>query len=257
MNMESLFYRENGEGKAIIILHGVFGSSDNWMSIARDLSTTHKVYTLDQRNHGQSFHSDRFDYPSMVEDLKGFIEENEIVNPILIGHSMGGKVAMSFAMEYQSLLQKLIVVDIAPRSYPIHHDKILNGLSSIDLDSLESRGEADQKLAQFVSDPSVRNFLLKNLSRDDEGKFKWKINLPIIRMNIERVGMGLAGDSQFEKETLFIRGSLSDYVLDSDLEVISKRFPNSKVETIENAGHWVHAEQPVLFLDVVREFIQG
>lgn len=257
MSSPSLFYRELGSGNPLIILHGVFGSSDNWMTIARNLEKDYKLFVLDQRNHGQSFHSDEFDYPHMVEDLKHFIEEHEIEAPVILGHSMGGKVAMSFAVKYPSLLRSLVVVDISPRSYPIHHDEILTGLASIDLDSLTSRNEADKQLAKFVSDGSIRNFLLKNLARDEDGKFIWRLNLPIIRMKIERVGVGLGGEAKFNKRTLFIRGALSNYIEMDDYPLITERFPMASIETIEGAGHWVHAEKPELFLQVCRQFLES
>ena len=257
MSSPSLFYRELGNGRPVIILHGVFGSSDNWMTVARNLESDCKLYVLDQRNHGQSFHADEFDYPHMVEDLKQFIEKHEIEDPVILGHSMGGKVSMNFAMKYPSMLNSLIVVDISPKSYPVHHDEILTGLESIELESLESRGHADRQLEKFVADVSVRNFLLKNLARDDNGSFKWKLNLPIIRMKIERVGVGLTGDNQFKKRSLFIRGALSNYVTKDDYALIKERFPLAEIVTIEGAGHWVHAEKPEEFLEVCRQFLKG
>ena len=257
MSEHSLFYHELGSGRPIIILHGVFGSSDNWMTIARSLEAKYHLYVLDQRNHGQSFHSNTFDYPSMVDDLKKFIDLHQIHEPVVIGHSMGGKVAMNFAIRYPSHLNSLVVVDISPRSYPIHHDEILEGLSSLDLPNLKSRSDADSKLARYVNDQSIRNFLLKNLSRGDDGNFMWRLNLPVIRMNIERVGMGLVGDGKFEKSTLFIKGSLSNYIESSDNDLIAERFPNSRIELIENAGHWVHAEQPEQFLKIISSFLES
>ena len=257
MNHPALFYREQGIGEPIIILHGIFGSSDNWMSVARSLSSKYKVFTLDQRNHGQSFHSDEFDYPSMVSDLKNFLEEHKILDPVIIGHSMGGKVAMSFAISYPQRLKKLIVVDISPRSYPIHHDNILEGLCSLELSGLQSRKDADLQLSKFVQDSVTRNFLLKNLGRGEEGDFIWKINLPVIRMKIERVGIGLPGDGKFEKKTLFIKGEKSDYINEQDYDLIKTRFPDSEVKIIKDAGHWVHAEQPGLFIESVLSFLNS
>jgi pimeloyl-ACP methyl ester carboxylesterase len=257
MNQPSLFYREQGTGDPIIILHGIFGSSDNWMTVARSLSSDYKVFTLDQRNHGQSFHSDKFDYPSMVNDLKKFIAEHEIVNPFIIGHSMGGKVAMNFAISFPELLKELVIVDISPRSYPIHHDNILEGLSSIELDKLQSRNDADTQLSKYVSDSTTRNFLLKNLSRDETGNFTWKINLPVIRMKMEWVGIGLPGNDKFEKKTLFIKGEKSNYINEQDYDLIKARFPNSEIKVIKDAGHWVHAEQPELFITLLNDFLKS
>lgn len=252
---EKLFYRESGEGQPLLILHGVFGSSDNWMTIGRGLAPDFHVYMLDMRNHGQSFHSITFDYPSMVNDLDHFMQEKGIDKSYLMGHSMGGKIAMNFAVNHPDTLLKLIIVDISPRSYPIHHDNILTGLSSIDLSALQSRSEADEQLSKYVAEKSTRNFLLKNLARDENNNFMWRLNLPVIRMNIERVGVGLPGNNKFEGETLFIKGSNSNYILEEDFDLIKERFPNSTIKIVEGAGHWVHAEQPEKFLETVKEFL--
>lgn len=249
-----LFFREIGAGSPIIILHGLFGSSDNWLSIAKVLSEKHKVYTIDQRNHGQSPHSEEWNYEVMADDLKQFLQQHQIEQPIIIGHSMGGKVAMQFAVENPELLEKLIVVDIGPKEYSVHHEVILEGLNSIQLDKLKSRGEADKQLAQFVPDMGTRQFLLKNLARTTEG-FRWKINLPVIENNIEQIGTGLQTSDQFEQPTLFIRGGNSNYIQDEDQQVLKHHFPYYSLETIKNSGHWVHAEKPKDFLEMVQAFI--
>ena len=249
-----LFFREAGEGDPIVILHGLFGSSDNWLSIARVLSETHKVYAVDQRNHGQSPHSDYFSYEIMANDLKEFLEEHNIVNPIIIGHSMGGKVAMQFATEHPEILKKLVVVDIAPKEYPVHHDVILEGLNSIDVKNLASRNEANEQLAKYVQDIGTRQFLLKNIARTSDG-FQWKINLPVIETGIEQIGIGLDPTSSYDGDTLFIRGKKSHYIQDEDQPDLLKHFPKSELETIENAGHWIHAEQPEAFLSAIKSFI--
>ena len=250
----NLFYREVGEGSPIVILHGLFGSSDNWLSIARALSDKHKVYTVDQRNHGQSPHSDYFTYEVMANDLKEFLEEHQIINPIIVGHSMGGKVAMQFAIEHGDMIEKLVIVDIAPKSYPVHHDVILEGLNSINLSELSSRNEADKQLASYVPDMGTRQFLLKNLARTSDG-FQWKINLPVIETGIEQIGIGLEPNSKYEGETLFIRGKNSSYIKNEDQSLLEEHFPNSELETIESAGHWVHAEQPEEFLKILMTFV--
>jgi esterase len=251
-----LFYRELGTGDPIIILHGLFGSSDNWLSIAKELANTHSIYLLDQRNHGQSPHSDTFDYSTMANDLEEFIDEHEIENPVILGHSMGGKTAMEFAVKNPDKWSKLIVVDIAPKTYSVHHDQILEGLNSLDLKTIMSRNEADEKLSKLVPEIGVRQFLLKNLSRDNIG-FSWKINLPVISKNIEIIGEGLSKRLSKAKPTLFIRGSNSNYIMDSDFELIEQYFPSAKIETVENAGHWIHAEQPEEFLNIVNQFLKS
>lgn len=250
----NLFFRKTGDGSPIIILHGLFGSSDNWLSIARVLGESHTVYSIDQRNHGQSEHSDYFSYEIMAEDLREFILEHNIQNPIIIGHSMGGKVAMQFAVDHADIMKKLIVVDIAPKIYPVHHDTILEGLNSINMQTLTSRNEADEQLAKYVPDMGTRQFLLKNIARTAEG-FAWKINLPVIETGIEQIGVGLEPNAHYDGETLFIRGKNSNYIKDEDEVTLKHYFPNSELVTIENAGHWVHAEQPETFLAAIKAFV--
>ncbi|QSE97957.1 alpha/beta fold hydrolase [Fulvivirga lutea] len=249
-----LFYRELGEGQPLIILHGLFGSSDNWLSIAKLLAEDYHVYSVDQRNHGQSPHSDDFDYPTMAKDLSDFIDQHEIEDPIIIGHSMGGKVAMQYAVNNPQNWQKLIVVDIAPKSYEVHHDQILEGLNSLDLDNLKSRGDADKELSEYVPELGVRQFLLKNLNRDNSG-FSWKINLPVLTKNIEIIGAGLDGRLSESKPVLFINGEKSGYIKEKDYSLIDEKFPGATVVTIKDAGHWVHAEKPEEFMETLTAFL--
>jgi len=250
-----LFYRETGQGLPLIILHGLFGSSDNWASVAKRIGEYYKVYTVDQRNHGQSPKSEEFTYTAMAEDLKTFIEENDIKDPVVLGHSMGGKTAMTFALKYPELLRKLIVVDIAPKAYPLHHETILEGLNSVKLNQVRSRKDADVALSNYISELGIRQFLLKNLYRNEEGSFDWRINLPVITEKIANVGEEMQTDESFNKPTLFIRGEASNYVLDEDQENIKALFTRAQVKTIRNAGHWVHAEQPEPFVKMLLEFI--
>ncbi len=252
-----LNYKTIGEGKPLIILHGLFGSLDNWLSIAKELGDTYKIYLVDQRNHGQSPHSKEFNYAAMAEDLNEFIEEHDIDRPYILGHSMGGKTAMKFALNHGEKWEKLIVVDISPKAYPVHHDVILEGLSAIKIDELKSRGDADKQLAEYVSDFGTRQFLLKNLNRKKSGGYEWKINLPVIKENIEIIGEGMDEQLAIEKDVLFIRGEKSDYIKNDDIILITQHFPNAKVETIKGAGHWVHAEQPEELLKVVGKFLRG
>lgn len=250
----NLFYRELGEGQPLIILHGLFGASDNWLSIGRILSEHFKVYLVDQRNHGKSPHDDEFSYRAMAEDLKEFIEQHDIDDPVILGHSMGGKTAMQFVLDNQDDFDKLIVVDIGPKAYPVHHRTILDGLLSIKLSTLASRGEADKQLSKYVPEMGVRQFLLKNLGRGPNG-FEWKVNLPVINEKIEIIGHGTEGRLVIDKEVLFIRGANSNYILDEDIDLIKNIFPTAKLETVENAGHWVHAEKPQTVLDLVLAFL--
>ncbi len=249
-----LNYKEIGAGKPLIILHGLFGSSDNWISIGRNLAKTRKVYLVDQRNHGDSPHSEKFNYEAMVADLKELVDDLSIDNFDLIGHSLGGKTAMLFATQFSELINKLIIVDIGPKQYPVHHDTIIEGLNSINLDTITSRGEADKALASFVPILGTRQFLLKNIKRTPDS-FEWKINLSTIEKEIAEVGKPLPNKAHFNKPTLFIRGSLSNYILDNDMVLIKSHFPKSKLASINGASHWVHAEKPQEFLDETNRFL--
>jgi pimeloyl-ACP methyl ester carboxylesterase len=251
-----LFYREYGSGQPLIILHGLMGSSDNWLPQAKRLGEQFHVYTVDQRNHGQSPHTDTFNYRVLQEDIVGFIDQHNLNKPILLGHSMGGKAAMNVALAYPDKLDKLIVVDIAPKAYNVRHDYIVEGLKAVPIDSVQSRNEADEALARHVPDSTVRQFLLKNLMRKPGGGFAWRINLNAIDKNLEVIGGGLIQDGQFVKPTLFIRGSRSDYILDEDRTIIKKYFPNATLLTMDT-GHWVQAEKPAEFVKVVLNFLHG
>lgn len=249
-----LFYRELGQGQPLVILHGIFGSSDNWLTQARMLSPHYHVFSLDLRNHGQSPHDEGFDYQVMVADLLEFLNEHQLKDPIILGHSMGGKVAMNFALAHPDSLQKLIVVDISPRPYNLEHYVILHGLKAIPIQSISSRNEADAALGSFVPEPDVRQFLLKNLQRKPEGGFSWKINLPVIDKNLSKIGYDLQFEGRFEKPTLFIRGGKSKYVTDQDMTRIKEIFPDATLATLDT-GHWVQAEKPKEFVEVVMNWL--
>jgi pimeloyl-ACP methyl ester carboxylesterase len=249
-----LFYRVQGKGQSIIIIHGIFGSSDNWLSITKKLSVNYQLYLIDLRNHGNSPQSDIFTYESMSDDLLELINDHAIKDPIIIGHSMGGKVAMHFSLHHPGKLKKLVVVDIAPKSYPVHHEKILEGLNAIPLSELKSRQEAESILANYVDEPDVRQFLLKNLSRNEQLQFQWKINLPIITKNIEKIGVEINKKKEFTKPTLFIKGGKSNYIKNEDSALIKKIFPQAEIKTIDQAGHWVQVDAPEDFLQLVEQF---
>lgn len=253
--MKLLNYKTFGEGQPLIILHGFMGSLDNWLTLGKKFAETYKVYLLDQRNHGKSFHQDAWGYDEMVEDLEYFISEMDIENPILLGHSMGGKTVMQYGAFHGGKVNKLIVADIGPKHYPVHHEQILKGLKSIPIDDIKSREEADDVLKNYIPEPGVRTFLLKNLNRSADG-FAWKMNLDVLDKNIEKVGEALHYHLPVEVETFFIRGGNSNYILDEDWEDIEEIFPNAKLETVPNAGHWLHAEQPQWFYDKVIRFLQ-
>lgn len=253
-----LFYKKLGDsGQPLIILHGVFGSSDNWMTLGRKFAEHHQVYLVDQRNHGRSPQTLEFTYDLMKEDLKNFIQQHKIENPIIIGHSMGGKVSMLFALEYPALYDKLVVVDIAARSYPVHHGSILDGLNAMDIANIKSRKEADEQLAEYESSFGVRQFLLKNLYRDKEKGFQWRFNLAAITQGIENISIEIDAEKPNQKPTLIMRGLNSHYVSDDDKPHLSRLFQQAQFLDFENAGHWIHAEKPVEFYDAIMAFSKG
>jgi esterase len=249
-----LFFRESGQGPPLIILHGLFGSSDNWYTVAKTFAATRHVYLVDQRNHGQSPHSNDFNYPLLVEDLHEFIKDQQLAEPSVIGHSMGGKVAMNFAVKYPDQLEKLIVVDIAPKAYPVHHEQLIDGMKALVLDQLPSRSEADSLLSRDVPDAAERQFLLKNLERKPGGGFQWKINLKAIDEHLIEIGEGMQYPGKFEKPTLFVRGVRSNYIKPGDEGEIRKIFPLAHFAVLET-GHWVQAENPVEFSRTVLDFL--
>ncbi|HRK53827.1 MAG TPA: alpha/beta fold hydrolase [Cyclobacteriaceae bacterium] len=249
-----LYFRELGQGSPLIILHGLFGSSDNWYSLSKIFAEKYKVYVVDQRNHGQSPHDSEHNYKVLTDDLNSFIEDHKIEKPIIIGHSMGGKTAMNFAIRFPEKLSKLIIVDIVPKAYPVHHDSILEGLTAIALNQLESRGQADEILSQYVPEPAVRQFLLKNLARDKDQSFEWRINIPALEAHIDDMGAALQYEGKFEGSALFIVGAQSKYFEPGDDVVIKSYFPKAEIATL-NTGHWVQAENPKEFMETVYNFV--
>lgn len=251
-----LFSRILGEGKPLVVLHGVFGSSDNLFTVCKSISEQgFEVHTLDARNHGQSPHDEVFGYEIMAEDLHEYIEQKELVKPIILGHSMGGKVTMQHAMRYDNF-EKLIIVDIAPRYYPTHHDHIVRGLNAIPLATIQSRKEAEDIFKHYVSDAGERQFLLKNLYRTDDGKFAWRINLPVLTKEIYQIGGELSDIRTIQQPALFLRGSESSYVTEEDIPFIKRVFPHATIQTIEGANHWVHATKPKEFVEAVVNFLR-
>jgi len=247
-----------GQGEPFVILHGFLGMSDNWKSLGvKYAEEGFQIHMIDLRNHGRSFHHSEFNYEVMVEDLKLYCDTNHLNNIILLGHSMGGKTAMLFAAKYPEIVKKLLVADIAPRFYPVHHDAILEGLSSLDFSTIKSRGEADRHLSRFVPDFGTRQFLLKNLYWKDNGQLDLRMNLEVLKENVSEVGEALPTHLKFEKDTLFLRGDRSEYIALSDEDIIKRHFPKAKLVTIKNAGHWLHAENPVDFFEESINFIQN
>lgn len=249
-----LNFKSFGEGEPLIILHGLMGMLDNWQTLAKYYAEEFEVFILDARNHGHSPHDPEMNYEVMMYDLLEFCHDHALSNANFLGHSMGGKTVMKFAQNYPEFVEKLIVADIAPKAYPPHHQKILEGLSTIDFDEQTSRGAIDKHLQQFIPEPGVRQFLLKSTYWESKGKLGLRFNLSSIKNNIDVIGEEVS-DGQFDGDVLFIRGLNSKYIQDEDLPQIHQLFPNSKLESIENAGHWLHAEQPQEFLDKTLSFL--
>lgn len=245
-----------GSGRPFLILHGFFGMGDNWKSLANKFAdNNYEVHLIDQRNHGRSFHSDDFNYQVMAEDVLQYCNAHQLTNVVLLGHSMGGKTAMTFAVNYPAFVSKLLVADIAPKQYPQHHQYILKGLSVIEATNLQSRGEADKILSAYIEESGIRLFLLKNLYWKNKEELALRINLSVLTEKIEEVGKPLQDDGVFNGETMFFRGEKSNYIEDFDEVDIVKHFPNATLQTISKAGHWLHAENPQEFYTKVMDFL--
>jgi pimeloyl-ACP methyl ester carboxylesterase len=252
-----LFYRKFGQGQPLIILHGLFGQSDNWNSLAKQFSEQgFEVYIVDQRNHGLSPHSDEWNYKVMSEDIFELIDDLKLQNVILLGHSMGGKTVMQFALDHENMLDKLIVADIAPKYYPLHHQIVLEALEAVDFKTTKTRREAEDILNTYITDFGTKQFLLKNIYWKENGELAWRFNLDVIIKQIENIGEATPTENSCNTPTLFIRGEKSNYILNADLDMIHELFPRSMLETISDAGHWVHAEKPKAFYDCVINFIK-
>ncbi|EEF61909.1 alpha/beta hydrolase fold protein [Pedosphaera parvula Ellin514] len=244
-----------GTGFPLIILHGLFGSLDNWQTISRKLAEHFQIFAIDQRNHGGSPHSDDFNYQVMAEDLFEVMESNGLTKAHLLGHSMGGKTAMQFALSYPGKVEKLIVADIAPKAYPPWHIPIFEALLSLELTQYRSRKQIDDALAVSIPETALRQFLLKNLATNPDGTYRWKIDLQSIYRNYSRLNAPVSGVGTFTGPVLFIKGEQSDYILDSDANLIRHCFPKAQFRTIPNAAHWLHAEKPIEFIKIVEEFL--
>lgn len=247
-----------GSGTPLIILHGFLGMSDNWKTLgAKYAENGYQTHLVDQRNHGKSFHSKNFDYDLLSDDLKRYIEYHTLEKVLLIGHSMGGKTAMQFACDHPELTEKLIVADISPKYYPPHHHDIINGLNALDFEKIKSRGASDTELSKFLNDFGTRQFLLKNLFWIEKGKLALRFNLPVLSTKMEEIGENISATAQFEGPTLFLKGDASEYVAETDLPEIKRHFPAAKIDTIDNAGHWVHAANPTQFFEKSLTFMNA
>ena len=252
-----LYSRIEGQGKPLLIIHGFLGMSDNWKTFGSLYAAEgFQTHILDLRNHGKSFHSDDFTYDIMAQDVLEYCQENNLEKVSIIGHSMGGKVAMLFATSCQERVDKLIVADIGPKYYAPHHQEILAGLNAVDFSQKPDRAQVEETLYPYIPDFGTRQFLMKSLYWKEPGKLAYRFNLPVFNAKIEVIGTALPASAYFENPTLFIRGGNSNYILDSDLPEIKKHFPNFELATIPNVGHWLHAENPKTFFEETAKFLK-
>jgi esterase len=251
-----LNFQRHGEGFPLIILHGLFGSLDNWQNIARNLGQSFQVFTVDLRNHGHSPHHDDFNYAIMIEDLREFMATQQLPRAHVMGHSMGGKTAMHFALRHPEQVEKLIVVDMAPRAYAPAHGPIFKALLALNLGSFRERSEIFDALAPAIPEIAMRQFLVKNVMRDEAGTFRWKMNLLVLHRNYDELNYAIQPDRSFDGPVLFIKGEQSDYLAESDVALIHKLFPRTNMKTVAQAGHWVHAEAPEELGKMVCNFLR-
>lgn len=247
-----------GSGRPLIILHGFLGMSDNWKSLGSQFAEAgFQVHLVDQRNHGRSFWSDRFDYPTLAEDLRQYMDHHKIIRTALLGHSMGGKTAMLFACMFPERVLRLLVTDIAPKYYPPHHKWIIDALNALPAGRIETRNQADALLSESIKDWGIRQFLLKNLHWVKPGQLGFRMNLPVLSQSMEAIGAPLPSGARYEGPVLFLRGGKSPYIADGDLPGIREHFPQATLETLPGAGHWLHAEKPAEFFRLSLEFMNS
>lgn len=253
--MEILHAIVLGKGEPLIVLHGFLGMGDNWKSLALKFADAYEVHLVDQRNHGRSFHDDDFSYEHMVDDLLHYIEHKKLKRVNILGHSMGGKTAMLFAVEHPDLVHKLIVADIAPRFYPLHHQHILEALNAVDFEKVSSRNEIEDVFKKHLSEVGLRQFLLKNVYRNSEGTLAYRFNLEALEDQIDEVGVALPSRAIFEGPVQFLKGANSGYISPEDESLIHAHFPKSEIISVSNSGHWLHAENPTEFYNNVVRFL--
>lgn len=250
-----LNFNKYGEGKPMLIFHGLFGSGDNWTTHAKKWAEYgFCVYTIDQRNHGRSFHSDEMNYNLMRDDAIDFIASENLRDVILMGHSMGGKTVMHVAKEIEFLIEKLVVVDMGIKRYPRHHDAVFQALHSVPIDLITSRAEAEEIFAKTSIDKATQLFLLKNLYWKEPGKLDWRFNLESLERNIDEILAEVSLENPIQIPTLFIKGELSNYIVSEDHGLLKKQFPKSRISEVKNSGHWPHAESPDFFFQEVLDF---
>ena len=253
-----LHYKTFGSGKPIIILHGLFGMLDNWRSIARSLEDQYQCILVDLRNHGKSPDDPEMNYKVMANDIAELMATLHLNETHIWGHSMGGKVAMQFALDHSEKVNTLVVIDISPGAYPPHHDEVLAAIESIDTDVLTERSQAEDRFRSYLADDEATiQFLMKNLTRKQEGGFEWKANMPVLIAEYDQLMNSINSDRSFDKPTLFIRGAKSNSLKDEDMPLIKKLFPRAEIITIPDAGHWVHADQPQALTESILSFMKA
>ena len=256
--MEILHSKIIGTGQPLLILHGLLGMGDNWITLGRQYAEHgFEVHLIDQRNHGKSFHDNDMTYDDLTDDLYNYVQHYGLTGFDSIGHSMGGKTAMFFALKYPELLRKMIIVDIAPKSYPPHHHFIFDTIKKIDLAQFESRKNLEQFVSQYIDSLSIVKFILKNLARNDKKAFVWKANMPVLAESLPDIGESLPPMQVSSVPALFIKAANSPYILPEDFSLIKAHFPNSKIVTISRSGHWVHAENPIVFFEKTMTFLKS
>lgn len=253
--MPLLNFKQSGQGLDLILIHGLFGSMDNLNMVSRVLSKSYRVTNIDVRNHGDSFQINNMEYTELAQDVVKLMDHLNIVNAAILGHSMGGKIAMQIALDHGHRVTKLMVADIAPVTYPAHHLHIIEGLNAIDLSKVKNRKDADQQLSKYVDDAGVRQFLLRNLIKNTKGDYYFKCALKYISNCYPQIMLGYQGDNNYQGDTLFIKGGNSDYIKAEHREIIIQLFPHSQAKIINGTGHWLHAEKSVVFNKIVSDFL--
>ena len=252
-----LNFKKYGKGdENLVILHGLFGSLDNWQSLAKQFGVYFTVYVIDQRNHGKSPHFDEHTYKDMANDLKDFLDQQKIEKTYLLGHSMGGKTVMQFSIQDPQYVKKMVVADIAPKYYAPHHHEEIKALESVDFSTLKDRKEVQNKLEETLSNAGVVQFFLKGLTWLEKEQLGWKFNLKVLVDQYDNIGQALEGFAYFTNPTLFLRGENSTYVTEDDIDTIEEIFPMAQYRTIDGAGHWLHAENPQQFFEEVLNFLK-
>lgn len=253
--LHARIYGEAKPGTPLLVMHGLFGMSDNWGSFAREFSQERPIHLLDLRNHGQSFHHEEMSLSAMVDDLEAYIQHHELQEVDILGHSLGGKVAMQYATSKSTNIRKLIIADIAPKAYPPHHQKIIEALKAVKIGEASNRGEVEDQLRQYLDETGVIQFLLKNVYIKEDRTLDWRFNLKTLTEKYaEFITVGVE-PGVYDGETLFLSGEKSNYIVDADYPVIKEMFPNSEIKTVPKAGHWVQAENPKAFNELVAQFL--